>query len=476
MCQGRIEKLTRNGIIAAKETWARQVNGTREAGGRSASGNPATREFKQISESFCPICASFSFMKSIFTHILFCIALLVPMCAAFPSKQINERSSVVLTVKDQSGATIPNAEVLISPLPTNLEKSLVTDRDGRLSVGLPPGLYTLTVNAQGFVSATEHFELKDGANMALDVVLTLGFCAQCVVVISDEVQPVERLFGQEDMARLLGPENFVYPDDADGLRQFLLTVLGAAKSGDIALLKNLIKQTEIPNFQNWFISTFGEDKGESWAGPYGQRLEKSESLFQERIIRIASQSGEVSVQKLDPTKMFDTVTKPIDLFLADWNPSGRTKNDGADHIGYFFFIDGKFRWDSTTTFVKLQDISTSKAVRTDGVATSENSAPGLLAVTPGVGGVGFPSCLYCPPPEFPKGQRHLKDSVAVLLKGIIQTDGHAVNIEIVRSGGVAFDEKALETVRRWRFRPAIGPNGTPIAVVMPIEVSFHSLN
>jgi TonB family protein len=51
-----------------------------------------------------------------------------------------------------------------------------------------------------------------------------------------------------------------------------------------------------------------------------------------------------------------------------------------------------------------------------------------------------------------------------------------VNIEIVRSGGVAFDEKALETVRRWRFRPAIGPNGTPIAVVMPIEVSFHSLN
>jgi TonB family protein len=66
------------------------------------------------------------------------------------------------------------------------------------------------------------------------------------------------------------------------------------------------------------------------------------------------------------------------------------------------------------------------------------------------------------------------DKVAVLLKGVIQTDGHPVNIEIVRSGGVAFDEKALEAVRRWRFKPAKEPSGTPVSVVMPIGVTFYS--
>jgi len=30
-------------------------------------------------------------------------------------------------------------------------------------------------------------------------------------------------------------------------------------------------------------------------------------------------------------------------------------------------------------------------------------------------------------------------------------------------------------VRTWRFKPAIGPNGTPVATITPIEVNFRLL-
>jgi hypothetical protein len=41
--------------------------------------------------------------------------------------------------------------------------------------------------------------------------------------------------------------------------------------------------------------------------------------------------------------------------------------------------------------------------------------------------------------------------------------------------GRGFDEKAIEAVRRWRFKAAMGPNSA-VPVAMPIEVTFYSRN
>jgi TonB family protein len=260
-------------------------------------------------------------------------------------------------------------------------------------------------------------------------------------------------------------EHSTYSDDTDGLRQVLLNMLEVAKNDNIAQLKALIKESEIPNSDVWFTTTFGKEKGESWAGPYGKMLEENEAHFQELMVRLAHQRGDVSVQKLDATTMFDTLTTDLDLFLAHWNPSETNKDQ--EPIGYFFFIDGRFRWDSTIMFVRLQDML--------GPASNQaDSAP--PTAKPGLGGVAYPSCVYCPPAEFPKEARKAKDHAVVLLKAVIRTDGHVANIEIVRSGGSGFDEKAIEAVRRWRFKPAMGPNGIPVPVAMPIEVTFYSRN
>src|SRR5207237_468261 len=51
-------------------------------------------------------------------------------------------------------------------------------------------------------------------------------------------------------------------------------------------------------------------------------------------------------------------------------------------------------------------------------------------------------------------------------------DGHPREVKVVRSLGMGLDEKALETVRTWRFEPG-RKDGLPVAVQVHVEVIFH---
>jgi protein TonB len=52
--------------------------------------------------------------------------------------------------------------------------------------------------------------------------------------------------------------------------------------------------------------------------------------------------------------------------------------------------------------------------------------------------------------------------------------GRAVNVRIAKGLGLGLDEKAVEAVSRWRFRPG-RKNGKPVVVPASIEVNFHLL-
>jgi protein TonB len=58
---------------------------------------------------------------------------------------------------------------------------------------------------------------------------------------------------------------------------------------------------------------------------------------------------------------------------------------------------------------------------------------------------------------------------------IITPEGKATNIRVIKGVGLGLDEKAIEAVRDWIFKPAIGPGGKPVAVEVPIEVTFRLL-
>ncbi len=94
---------------------------------------------------------------------------------------------------------------------------------------------------------------------------------------------------------------------------------------------------------------------------------------------------------------------------------------------------------------------------------------------PGTGGVGYPSCEYCPQPKYSEEARKAKYQGTVVLQAVITADGRATEIQVVKGPGLGLEEKAVEAVKQWRFKPANGPNGKPVDVVVPIEVTFRLL-
>jgi TonB family protein len=110
-----------------------------------------------------------------------------------------------------------------------------------------------------------------------------------------------------------------------------------------------------------------------------------------------------------------------------------------------------------------------------GLGPGSGGGTGGGAFRPGTGGVGFPSCVYCPSPQYSEDARKAKYQGTVVLQVIITSDGRATNIEVVKGPGLGLEEKAVEAARTWRFKAAVGPSGRPVATITLIEVNFRLL-
>ncbi len=87
------------------------------------------------------------------------------------------------------------------------------------------------------------------------------------------------------------------------------------------------------------------------------------------------------------------------------------------------------------------------------------------------GGIQAPQALYKPEPEFTEQARQAKHQGTVLLWLIVGADGNPREIKVVRPLGMGLDQKAVESVRQWKFSPAT-KNGKPVAVEVRVEVAF----
>jgi TonB family protein len=108
-----------------------------------------------------------------------------------------------------------------------------------------------------------------------------------------------------------------------------------------------------------------------------------------------------------------------------------------------------------------------------GLGPGEGGGTGGGAFRAGVNGVGMPTCIYCPDPQYSDEARKAKYQGVVVLMVIITLDGRATDIHVAKSPGLGLDEKAIEAVRQWKFRPAVGPNGKIVPTQVPIEVTFR---
>ncbi|MFT3683905.1 MAG: TonB family protein [Phycisphaerales bacterium] len=78
-----------------------------------------------------------------------------------------------------------------------------------------------------------------------------------------------------------------------------------------------------------------------------------------------------------------------------------------------------------------------------------------------------------PPPVYPKDEARQGHQGTVLLHVVVSKDGRVVSTEVSRSSGFsALDSTAAETVRGWRFDPALDHDGHPQQCEADLPIYF----
>src|SRR6267143_2995130 len=126
------------------------------------------------------------------TACIFSCTLLALLCLPSAARA-QDTGSITGTVRDSSGAVVPDAEVKLTSGAIGLTRPMTTNGDGDfLAAALPPGTYDLLVTAKGFKT----FEAKGiivrvAQKARVDVTLQVGQVSENVVVEGSNVAQVE---------------------------------------------------------------------------------------------------------------------------------------------------------------------------------------------------------------------------------------------------------------------------------------------
>lgn len=75
------------------------------------------------------------------------------------------------------------------------------------------------------------------------------------------------------------------------------------------------------------------------------------------------------------------------------------------------------------------------------------------------------------PPEYPAQMRDQKASGVVTVNCLVDEKGNVTESRVEKSTNEAFDQAALDAVKRWKFKPA-KQDGAPVSIRVSIPVRF----
>jgi TonB family protein len=88
------------------------------------------------------------------------------------------------------------------------------------------------------------------------------------------------------------------------------------------------------------------------------------------------------------------------------------------------------------------------------------------------GGVSAPVVIHSVDPEFSDEARRAKYQGICLISVIVDAQGNPQNPRVERALGMGLDEKAIEAIRQFKFKPAM-KGKTPVAVMITVEINFR---
>jgi TonB family protein len=84
----------------------------------------------------------------------------------------------------------------------------------------------------------------------------------------------------------------------------------------------------------------------------------------------------------------------------------------------------------------------------------------------------FPTCEKCPDPPYTEAARKKGLQGQLLFLATISAQGIVEQLVLVKGFDKGLSDSAAETIRNWRFKPAIGVDGRPFPARVPIQVKF----
>lgn len=116
-------------------------------------------------------------LKNIF-RILIVSLIVFPLCA-FAQQ---ETGQIIGTVIDQNGAVVPSASITVTSVERGNQVNVQTSSEGAYVIpNLQPGLYDVTVKAQGFQDKTERTQVTVGAKLTVNTQLGVAGTSNNIV-------------------------------------------------------------------------------------------------------------------------------------------------------------------------------------------------------------------------------------------------------------------------------------------------------
>jgi TonB family protein len=106
------------------------------------------------------------------------------------------------------------------------------------------------------------------------------------------------------------------------------------------------------------------------------------------------------------------------------------------------------------------------------IKAQQTAEPKVDPPRAGTHGVPSPQCIYCPAPTNRKDGKG-KISGTVLLDVTVTPDGQIAKPVVLKGPSDDLSERALEAVRKWKMKPAVGPDGKPIDCRVHVQINFH---
>jgi TonB family protein len=338
----------------------------------------------------------------------------------------HEAGAISGKIYDPTGALVPRATVKAVNTDTGIALTKVTDNSGSYSLSpLLPGPYNVEVEAKGFQRLLqENVNVKPGQTVGLNLKLTVGGAAQTLTVTGKPIAAAQ----PPQWAPPWNPE----PPKPTGPQR--------VSSGVMAGLAISQPQPVYPD----------EAKAQHIQGVVvlRARIAKDGTV---KDLQLISGPPALVVSAIDAVRQWKY--KP---FLLNGEP---TEVDTTVNINYTFGSDAE------------PPVQAGAAPDKDFAKTEQESKDLVSSLRKIGGNVSQPEVIYKVDPEFTAEAKKAKFQGSVLVNLIVDTNGVPQNVHVLRGVGMGLDEKAVEAIRQYRFKPAF-EDGKPVPVEVNCEVDF----